>query len=160
MGLVAIAGGTPPAAEGALACCFEFVALPLVVVLAGVAVARGSVRAAAWAAAIACLPLAVLICAVAGYEPSADSEVRDDQAVGRSTVLRYAVLAAVAGVAAAVALARRRRQSERRASARAAEVTRELADMQAAIQRGAERLEELRGRAEGGSVWVGPGRDA
>ena len=98
MELFAIAGGAPPGGEDWLTCCGCFPILPLVVLLAGRSVIRGSVLSATLALVIAGLPYLLLRAVVAGYQPSDDGDVRADQFTGREALGFYAVLATVASV--------------------------------------------------------------
>jgi hypothetical protein len=98
--LFAIAGGAGPGDEDVLSCCGMFPILPLVVLLAGLAMFRDSVWAACLALLLAGLPYVLLLRMVAGYEPSTDGDVVADQAAGRQAVGFYAAMTAVAGLSA------------------------------------------------------------
>src|SRR5688572_24730821 len=98
MRIFAIAGGAGPGDEDVLSCCGIFPLLPLVLLLAGLAVYRNSILAACSALLLAGLPYLLLLWMVAGYEPSTDGDVMADQAVGQGAVGWYSVMTAVAAL--------------------------------------------------------------
>ena len=98
MQLFSIAGGAGPGDEDVLSCCGWFPILPLVLLLAGLAVYRNSIWVALGALLLAGLPYLILWQMVASYQPSDDGDVVADQAVGRRAVGFYASLVGVAGV--------------------------------------------------------------
>ena len=105
--LFAIAGGAGPGDEEVLSCCGVCPILPLVFLLAGLAVFRNSIWAGCLALLMAGLPYVVLRSMVTGYEPSTDGDVVADQAAGRKAVGLYAVMSAVAGLSVVWVVARR-----------------------------------------------------
>ena len=98
MPLLAIAGGAGLGDEDVLSCCGVTVVLPLLAFLAGRAVYRGSSWSACGALLLAGLPYVLLRAMVAGYQPSDDADVREDQAAGRQALGLYAWLVAVAAL--------------------------------------------------------------
>jgi hypothetical protein len=84
--------------EDALYCCGMCPILPLVVLLAIVAVFRNSLWAAFLALLISGLPYVILQFIVALYEPSVDGEVEANQFTGRSAVGFYDWIVAIAGL--------------------------------------------------------------
>jgi hypothetical protein len=106
--LLALAGGgAAPGEEDLLWCCGLFVVLPAVVLLALVAVVSDATWAGWAALAVAGLPYLAAQAVVAGYQPTADWEVADEQALGRRLVGRYVWLVAVAGLPLVVVWLRR-----------------------------------------------------
>jgi hypothetical protein len=97
MQLFAIAGGAGPGDEDVLVCCFVFPLLPLVAFLACLAAYRNAALPAVVGVVLAGLPYLALRSMVAGYRPSDDWEVMDEQATGRKQVGWYALLVLVAG---------------------------------------------------------------
>lgn len=94
MGLFAIAGGAPPSGEG-MCCCSLYLVLPLVLLLSAMSAARESFGYAMFALGLAGSLLGLVLVGIAGYEPSDDWEVADEQAMGRWVALMYAGVAAI-----------------------------------------------------------------
>ena len=95
MGLFAIAGGAPPSGES-VCCCSLYIVLPSVVLLSAISAKRESFWYAGLALALAGAPLALTLVGIAGYEPSEDWEVMDEQVMGRRVALLYTGTVAVA----------------------------------------------------------------
>ena len=84
MRLLALAGGHPGPNDGeVLGCCFVFLFLPMVVFLAGSAAYHKAFWPAILALVLAGLPYLLLQAMVAGYQPSDDWEVTNNQAADR-----------------------------------------------------------------------------
>lgn len=94
MGLFAIAGGAPPSGEE-ICCCSLYLVLPLVLLLSAMSAARESFGYALFALGLAGSLLALTLVGIAGYEPSDDWEVVDEQAMGRWVAWMYAGVAAI-----------------------------------------------------------------
>jgi hypothetical protein len=106
--LLALAGGgAAPGAEDLLWLCGLFVVLPAVLLLALVAVVGDAPWAGWTAVAVAGLLYLVARGVVAGYQPSDDWEIADEQALGRWLVEFYLWLLGAAGIAVVVVGLRR-----------------------------------------------------
>jgi hypothetical protein len=98
--LLAIAGGFGPGTEDVLDCCLVFPLLPLVSLLACLAVYRNAAWPAVAALLITGLPYLTLCSQVASYQPSDDWEIQDLQATGRRLVGSYLWPVGIAGASA------------------------------------------------------------
>jgi hypothetical protein len=96
--LLARMGGAPPGGEHMLGCCFVFPLLPLVGILAVLAVYRNAAWPAVLALVLVGLPYLVLWGMVAGYQLSDDWEEMDEQKAGYKLVKLYLLLVAIAGL--------------------------------------------------------------
>ena len=108
MFLLALAGGaTALAGEDVLGCCGGFIIMPAVVLLILVAWVADSPWAGWTALAVAGLTYLVASLMVAGYEPSRDWEVVEEQATGVRLAEQYGWLTVAAGSSLGAVGARR-----------------------------------------------------